>query len=513
MPSRQGVAALLATLVLSACGSTVQQSDQVALGAGPQTATGLDGPTTTPGDTVVPGTGGPDVAGPAGGPAGVPDTSSAGAPGPRAQGRSDATTTDSTPGAASVSGRGGGVTPATTGTGPVTVGFFVAKDLGPATKALGVDGLASGNGRRQAEAAVKLVNSAGGIAGRPVRGVVYEFDVSGNAQTQLQAACSRFFEDNKALAVVSILQEDVLSRCAEQRGAVFIASTNRAPARVVLDSFPRTVVPSQLPLEKVVAVQIGSLVRQGWFRPAEAAEQVKIGLLYADSKDFKGVPAAATASLRSAGLSLALAQEMPVVQDTSDVGAASSAGSNAVLRFRAANINRVLVVDKSGQALTYFGLAAQNQSYFPRYGLSSLELPALLRTVFSARQLEGASGIGFAPLYDVPLRAQPAPNANVKACLAAMQGAGEDMQSSGTRAFALTTCDGALLLAAAGKQGDLSSAGLLRGLTALGRSHQPVMTPTVDFSRGRAPADGYRDLRFSASCDCFQYAGAVQRVP
>ncbi len=312
------------------------------------------------------------------------------------------------------------------------------------------------------------MNRTGGIAGRPVRAVIFEFDPSGNAASQYQAACSRFFDDNKALAVVAILQNDVLSQCVEQRGAVLFTSSNRAPSRGTLGRFPSMVVPSQLPLETVLTVQVQALVRQGWFTAAKPAEQVKVGLLYSEANDFREVPGQVTTALRKAGIALTLAQEMPVVDDTSNVTAASSAGSNAALRFRGAGITHVLVVDKSGQALTFFGLAAQNQSYFPRYGLSSLELPSLLRTVLSARQLEGAAGIGFAPLYDVPLRTQPTPNANVKACLSAMQGAREDMQSSGTRAIALTTCDGALLLAAAGKAGGVSRSGLLAGLRKLG---------------------------------------------
>ena len=500
---QSAVAAAAAALLLTACGSTVQQ----------QSAPGAPDGLTVTGDGLSLSAGGAGDAPLAGvmdgAPAGVAPASppaDAGAAGPAAAGGSS-----SAPAAGQAAGAAPGAVTASGG-GPVQVGFFVTKDLGPATKSLGVDGLATGSGLRQAEATARLLNSSGGIAGRRVVPVVFEYDVSQNAQSQFQAACSLFFEDNKVIGVVSILLDPVLSGCTESRGAVLVTSGNRAPAQEVLDRFRHTVVPAQMPLESVVAAQIASLHEQGWFRPGSPAEEVKIGLLHADAPDFAKVPALAEAALRRAGLRLEMSHGMPVVDDTSQVAAASSAGSNGVLRFRGAGINHVVVIDKSGQAISYFAIAAQNQSYYPRFGISSLELPSLLPTVMSPQQLEGARGIGFAPLYDVPLTAQPPANANVKACLSAMQDAGEDMSSASTRAVALTTCDGGLTLAAGMRSGDLSRAAFLSGLKALGRGHAPVMTPAADFGAGRAPASGYRTIAYAASCTCFQYSGEVQPV-
>ena len=133
-----------------------------------------------------------------------------------------------------------------------------------------------------------------------------------------------------------------------------------------------TAVPSQLPLESVVSAQIGSLVSSGWFRPATPAETVKVGLLYMDTPDFEKVPALTRAALQRAGLTLEIEQAIPSVDDTSNVTAASSAGSNGVLRFRGAGVNRVIAIDKSGQALSYFGIAAQK-------GVESTSESALLR--------------------------------------------------------------------------------------------------------------------------------------
>jgi hypothetical protein len=202
---------------------------------------------------------------------------------------------------------------------------------------------------------------------------------------------------------------------------------------------------------------------------------------------------------------------MPGTDDSSKVTAASSAGSNAALKFASQGVNRVLAVDKSGQALAYFGLAAASQGYYPRYGLSSLELPSALRTVLSARQLQGAAGIGWVPSTDVPTSAQPPLSANGSACVRAMLGAQQDMSLSATRLSALATCDGVLLLGAAWTDPDLVASTFVPGLSRLGAGYAPVTALADDFSSHRDGASAYRPLAYQAGCDCFAYTGGQQR--
>jgi hypothetical protein len=254
-----------------------------------------------------------------------------------------------------------------------------------------------------------------------------------------------------------------------------------------------------------VPLQVSSLVQQGWLTATS-----KTGLIYNDEPDYAVVPDLVAKALKAAGMPALLEkQAMPGVDDTSRVGSASSSGQNASLRFASRGIDRVLVVDKSGQAIGYFAIASQNQNYYPAYGISSLQLPNILRTVLSARQLENAHGIGWSPAVDLAVSKQTSPNANYKDCLLAMSKAGENMGAAATRHPALATCDAVLLMAAVWRDSQLTASTFVDGMRALGRRYPSVMTLATDFTR-RDAAAAYRPMAFDAGCDCFRYTGPQQ---
>jgi hypothetical protein len=487
------VVAAVVGLALTACGTTVPLTTQSSGLAG---ADGLGG---GPSDAAT---------APSAGTTGVvsgPGTTGAVAPGGSSTGAVTSTGTSSTSGA----GTTGAVR---TGSGPVEVGILAAKDVGPATKALGVDGLSTGDGRAQSLAAVQLLNARGGLAGHKVVPIVVEQDATKDATTQYQAACSTFFDDHHVVAVFAWGLLPMVQACAARHGVPFLTSGNRSTSRSNFDRYPMTAVASQLVLDRMVGPWIASLQSGGWFVPASATEKVKIGLIFNEDNDFAGVPALVGAALRRAGLVLGLTQSMPGTDDTSKVSAATSAGSNAVLKFASQGVNRVLVVDKSGQALAYFGLAAASQGYYPKYGLTSLELPSALRTVLSARQLEGARGIGWLPSTDVPPSKQPPLSSNATQCVKAMTQAHQDMTLAATRLSALAMCDGVLLLGAAWKDTALAPSAFLPGLRSLGRTYGPVTALTDDFTAHRDGVSGVRPLAFDSACDCFAYTGPLRSV-
>lgn len=491
--------ALLALLLGTACGSTVSAQQQVAgadgLGGGPATSA-TSGPEASGG-----GQGG--SLGPAGSSGATTSRPGAGT------GTATGALPDGTvPGGSAVPTQLPGISG---DSGPVEVGVLVAKDIGPATEALGYKGLSTGDGAAQARASVALLNKRGGLAGHPVTPIVFEQDATKDAATQYQAACSSFFDDHKVRAVVAWALLPGVQACAEKAGVPFVTSGNRTTSLAQLRRHALTAIASQLSLERMIPVWVASLKRQGWFAPASATEQVKVGLLFNEDNDFAQVPQAVNTALNGVGEKLSAQQSMPGTDDSSKVAAASSAGSNAALKFASLGVNRVLTVDKSGQALAYFAIAAQSQGYYPRYGVTSLELPSALRTVLSARQLQGAAGIGWIPSTDVPADKQPPLSANGAACVRAMVGAQQDMTSSATRLSALATCDGVLLLGAAWRDPRLVASTFLSGLSRLGAGYAPVTALADDFTSHRDGASAYRPLAYGTACDCFAYGGAQQR--
>jgi len=401
-----------------------------------------------------------------------------------------------------------GVVPTAKGT-TVEVGFLVAADIGAATKAIGYDGLSTGNGANQVRASVALLNSRGGLNGATVKPVILEQDATQDAQTQWQAACSLFFDDHKVVAVVAWGLLPVVQECAQRHRVPYVTSGNRTTSAAELGKYANTVVPTQLDLADVVATLLPSLKAQDYFAPRSATEPVKIGLIYNADNDFAQVPALVEQQLKGLGLTLTDKQSMPGVDDTSQVAAASNAGSSAALRFRSSGITHVLVVDKSGQAIAYFSIAAQNQSYYPQFGLSSLQLPASLRTVLQPRQLQGARGIGWMPSWDTPVAKSPALTSNGSACVDALKKAGEDMGLAATRGSALATCDSTVLLGAAFKGRELSLGGFFAGLRGLGTGWPPAATFATDFTHRNAGASRVRTIAFQSACDCFAYTGPL----
>lgn len=397
----------------------------------------------------------------------------------------------------------------TAGNKPVEVGFFVPKDLGPATRALGVSGLSTGNGANQAKVATQLINAGGGLGGHKVTPVTFQFDVEQNADSQQQAACSDFFEDNHVIAIVSAFVQPLIMACANQHRVPFVSGGSRSTSQQVFGQNPLMALSAQMAVERAASTLVSTLSREGFFT-GSGPTAPKIGLIYNDDSDYSQVPQVVSAALQRLKLSLRDKVAMPTTDDTSKVSSASSSGQNAALRFKSEGINRVVVVDKNGQGVTYFGLAAKQDQYYPRLGLSSLSTPSLLPLVLSPQQLAGAEGVGWEPVWDVPLGAQPAGTARTRACLTAMSHAGEDMSTQATRASAFTVCDGAYLLAGAWRTSLLSDSSFVQGLSKLGRGFEPVITFRDDFSNRRDGVSVVRPLAYRNGCNCFAYSGGQQ---
>lgn len=402
----------------------------------------------------------------------------------------------------------GGAGPETPGKGePIEVGYLVTKDVGAAFDALGFS-LSSGDGATQAKAAVKLVNDKGGVGGHQIEPVIFEIDPTGDINAQFTEACAFFFEDNQVAAVVAVYNDDKVRACGAQRG-VPVVDPNTAVPLDTLNRFPNIVQSGQPTTETAAAGLVDGLVKAGWFKPTSATEIVRIGLLTHDGAKWEGIPGLVESKLEAAGLDLTSTFKMP----EGDIGAASTAGGAAALRFRSEGVNRLLAVDKGGFALSWFGVSAATQGYYPRLGMSSLSNPALEPTVLSPQALAGSAGIGWSPIFDTVPKAQPSTSPRTGACLTAMTEAGEDMNTGGARQGGLMACDGTFMLADAWAAGETTLTAFLKGAKALGTTYQSVTTFATDFGRSRAGADAYRTTAYSAACDCFSYTGPTTKFP
>jgi hypothetical protein len=388
--------------------------------------------------------------------------------------------------------------------GKLQIGLVVFQDLGAATRALGVQGLATGNGRRQAEVAAGLVNAAGGLGGRRIEPVVVELNVTSEINGQMQAACSRFFDDNKVAAVVSLMYLPILAECTGRRNVPLVIAGASTTDRKSLAARPQLVLPGTMTIDRAAVSLVSGLKGTGYFDPDARANT--IGLLYSDTPDYAAVPGLVAAQLKAQGLTLADSVALPVVNATAEATGASAAGLSAVLRFKGKGINRVIVVDRSGNSISYFAIGASTQGYLPRFAVTSLSNVGLLSTLMGPQQLSGTIGVGWIPVSDLPAGAQRL-NPNGVACVAAMSGAGEDMNSLGTRGSSVAPCEGLFFLARVWQGRPATAAGFADGVAAMGTSYAPVQTFSSSFAGRRDGAQTVRPMAYQGACNCFAYTG------
>jgi ABC-type branched-subunit amino acid transport system substrate-binding protein len=439
--ARSVVAASLVVLV-AACGSTVEQA-AVGVAGGPASSTdGLTAP--TDGGLSSPAPGAPDgsvgsgttsgVAGPSGGVVVGPDgkvppgaTAGAAAPGTSAAGRE---------------------------TGPILLGVLYAVNDGAAPA--GIDNGNTITPGKVLRALVASWNKSGGIGGRKIEPVYAELHSYDNDyEGQIAAACSTFTEDHHVAAVVMTAQyysESLLS-CLAKAGVLLVSGDFIAPDRQDAQRYPWVVSPLTQLGEDREASLVSHLADDGFL-----SLRNKVGVIVEDCPvDNRIYANGLVPALRSAHVPLASTFRTQCFQSIQDFGQQTSQMSSAVLQFRRASVDRVIVVSAGAEAnITFaFSEVAENQGYRPGYALTSVAIPVALQLNAPAQQMENMRGVGWLPILDSTDRAQSPTTSQGRDCLRRLKDEGVSAPSntdlwtawSGCETFAIYD---ALLRAASG---------------------------------------------------------------
>lgn len=381
LPQRRMLGLLLATaLATAACGSTVQTS-RVTDGAGTAlqaeggsgTAVGSDGlgSSTAPGASAG---GGIDSGGAAGVEAVGGGSGTAESVGGSALGTQVAASPASEAGHGSGSGSvgsGPGVTATT-----ISLGIPYCNDCAQATAALGFGTDDPGDLRRYYEAALDEVNARGGVLGRKLVPVFHELSVKNDFNASMQAACETFTQDNKVAAIFS--RGDIIFECAKRAGIIAVGS---GATGAVFQRYPNVFSPSGIRLERLGAVTVQAMVKQGWHKPEPKWPTGKIGIVTWDTPDYEyAIERGWRPALREAGLRATEIRYItpPQSQSLADASAKISA---AVLSFREKGIDHVFLADgpagiiASGGITVLFATNAESQRYYPRYGFNPNNSP------------------------------------------------------------------------------------------------------------------------------------------
>lgn len=400
---------------------------------------------------------------------------------------------------------------------PILLGFVTQANSSELAKSAGAENLQNGDERATVQALVDDLNARGGIQGRRVRPVIYEYDPSRDTDLAViqQRACAAFTEDNRVVAALlgwHDFSDHALETCLQSRGVITVNSAGILTGDdALLRRLPDYIAPPGVALGRQASGYVDSLARQGFF-----ATDSKVGVLVLDQPDYRGaLDGSLVPALRRHGVTQLEKAYYPPLRTTADVSNQSAAISSTVLRFKSMGINRVLFLQLGVNGPFFFMRAAESQNYRPRYAVSSTDAPTALTPLVPAAQLEGSIGLGWLPVIDVPA-AQDAPSAPTrKACLDVIRKrTGETFTNRTIEYVALSFCDSLLFFAhAAGRATAVDRGSVRSAVAGLETSYQSPLVLRSAFGNSRRDgAASARDLAYSASCSCFTYRGPVRSL-
>ncbi|HYZ92443.1 MAG TPA: ABC transporter substrate-binding protein [Actinomycetota bacterium] len=397
----------------------------------------------------------------------------------------------------------------------IKIGFNYAADLGAAYATVGFGGSAEGTNERSIiDALVKYFNKSGGIAGRKIVPVYFEYDAASSDtwDSLAQQACEKFVRDEKVFAVVSghVGQTDSLLACLAE-GKTPLVQQNQWPydGKYFAEFARYLYQPSRMRPERWVPVYIGGLKDAGYFTAG-----YKLGLLRFDAPVFGRIKKLMDNEFRKRGLKLTSEAVIHTPQSVGEFGQMSAQLQSAVLRFQQAGVTHVIFDEYAAIIPFFFTTIAEDQGFRPRYGFTSVNLPGTIEQQAGPSQLNKALAISWLPGQDVHLPQQDprAEKANTFTdCLKVIAANG---YPNPQRLYASTHCDNLFFLNKAfAKTNDITPEGLLAAAEKLGESYDSPYTWATRFATGRT--DGAREWRLlrydpkpCPNADgCFYYSG------
>jgi hypothetical protein len=164
-------------------------------------------------------------------------------------------------------------------------------------------------------------------------------------------------------------------------------------------------------------------------------------------------------------------------------------------------------------ASLFFMQTAESQQYRPRYGINSGNNMQVVSRVVDARQLAGATGIGWVPHMDIPEAKEPTSkysNSARRTCHALMK-ANQATGSGFNETSAMMYCASFFALEDRWEHMAVPSvSGLIASFEAFGSAFVDPSVPASFYSaRQHDGLGGVYDYLFDSDCGCMAYRGGV----
>jgi hypothetical protein len=392
----------------------------------------------------------------------------------------------------------------------IRIGYLTWKEVSSAGSAVGY-AVDYGDQEAIANAIVEDLNRRGGIAGRKVVPVFYDYrtsDILASPEAADQAACTRMTEDDTVFAVVAVtgVLGEVLPQCLAEHDTPLIVNNNIPFPREAFERWSPYFFSTASPMtERFVPVWFQRAAAAGYFEPWDTTAggpgkaPVKVGLLITNGEGGRLFADLVTAELQRLGYEVAVTYEVSDAFDTEGM-------QSAVLQFRGNGVTHVI---PESLLLLLFPQSAESQHYRPRYAVSTAAAPLLVQSATPPEQLNGALGVGYFPSYDVDNAQDPGdPSPAAAHCREIQRAAGNDTNQRESWNLMGKACDGFAYLSAA-----VDAVGLRNDAIALGTPQLTSLEATgtfhIAFGPGRPDGVGaVRDLGYDATCECFAYLSA-----
>lgn len=355
---------------------------------------------------------------------------------------------------------------------------------------------------------VAWINANGGMGGRRLQIVHYVTQsLNGTFDQQAEQACVALTEDTKVVAVVSGAQVPTLNLadCLARHQTPLVWSYQFMADQATFDRYADYLyMPNMVSAERL-GVWIDALADDGFFNGGT------IGIVRYDNAIHRTL-ADAVIKPRLAAYGATVKEEVAFREATGAASAAdlSAQANNAILRFRASGVNRVIFEPTSGVLPLLFFAAAEAQQYRPKYTMTTYDVPSFQAANAPAAQLDGAKAFGWTPAGDVAWEQQPPRNPTAALCVGITEGA--DPPGNGSvRRF----CDGLLFLKNLFDQGaDPTPAGIRRAVDGLGGSYESAWTFATVMGPGRHDGAAVGRIEtFGGACGCWAYTGPERAIP
>ena len=394
----------------------------------------------------------------------------------------------------------------------IYVGIPYSSQAAAGDSAIGAAGAAPSYDERSVfNSVIDYANAHGGFAGRQLVPLYYNVSLTENTDTQYEAACAYFTQDNKVMFLPGGDADNIFDACAQKAGTVALGVG--AATEATVKKFPNVVDPDGIALDRIGSVTATGLFKGNYFTG-------KLGLVTWDSPAYQATVANGyLPTLGAHNIKPLDTVYISVPQQISALGDMTAQVSSAVTKFKAEGIDHVIIQDGpagvwSGAGLTFEWMnQAKSQNYFPRYGENSGNAPGW--SVLPADEQNNLLAIDDSDgdaQYDVGWHTNQAR----QKCFQIEANAGYPVNSSNqnNEGIAAGVCDDVFFVQQViNSLPVVSTANFVTAAQNLGYGFSPAVVYGSWLTPGRRDGgDMFRTEEYFSSCSCLKFQGVPYYV-